>query len=131
MKKIYDPIRQALRNRYQSVPGDILDAIMQDTLVMAEQLSVDLEPIAKIRFGTCDSAGYPSIYFEPVEDFDPDNYANHADVLLGSKAVIGKFSISSKGGNGSRKATIHPHVDLLPYPDGTPVYALRPKGHQD
>lgn len=122
----YDAIRASLREKYPRIAGDILDAIMQDTLEMAKDLDPELVLIAKLKVGSCDGAGYSQVFFEPVSDFEADRWTDNTDVCLGNKSVIGKMKVQRDSVWETSKVIIHPVVDtvlLSMYPDGTPVYA--------
>lgn len=123
MHRRFNPIREHLRKTY-SVPGDILDAIMADTLAMAKDLP-QLKLVATIRHDETNDSGEVHAFFEPAEDFDPEEFSDGEKLLLKNEKIVGSMVVTkdNKGVISKIESNMDQEIDTLP--KDTEVFVFR------
>lgn len=123
MHKRFNPIREHLRKTY-SVPGDVLDAIMADTLEMAKDLP-RMKLIATIKQSVPNVLGETFSFFEPVEYLDPEEFTDSENLMLIDEEVIGTLKITRDEKGNIRKIEPDMVEELNAFEKDTEIFVMR------
>lgn len=117
MHKRFDLIRKHLKETY-SVPGDVLEAIMQDTLEMAKNFP-KLKLVATIRDGE------EKPFFEISESFNPNDFKDGEKLVLKDEQVVGSMKVSMGRDGIINSIESEMEAELSDFPINTQIFVLR------